>query len=470
MLKRFSWPIIFSTFLLTLVLFHSSLYYYFFQDDWFLLDWVNNHSFPSFFQFRTDIIYWRPLSMPVWFFTLNKLFSLNSFAFHIASFTIFFALVISVYKLLLLLIKNQKSAIIGTFLYATWSVHYMSLSWLSTTSYIIGPLLQTLCFSTLILFSKSKKKLYYFTSFLLFIIALTASEFTLVLPLIILIYFQIESKKLPIKELFPFFVTIGAYVFLRFVLFPVPAEGDYKIKIDLQVINNYVWYLLWSFNLPESFKTLIFPNMLQKSAQVLTQFWQISTASTIFAITMLLGAKSAFKNNSKSIFLGVAWFVIGLLPVIFLTDHSYPIYLSFAGIGLVLIFAIVLQEAKSFLTVFLLIVWFGASYFSTQFTKNTHWIRNEQAVSKAYTQYVLTKIPNPSHNAAFIFRPANTDFSKKNQFALADGVETIKLSLNYDSAMKVLYKDQSLRSVFLTYKQNIDLPPEMPIYDIDPLE
>lgn len=470
MLKKYSWLFVFFTFIFTLVLFHSSLNYYFFQDDWFLLNWVKTHSFPSFFQFRTDIIYWRPFSMPILFFSLNKLFALNSFAFHIFSFSIFFALILCVYKLFQLITKSAKASIIGAFLYGTWSIHYISLSWLSTTSYIIGPLLQILCFAAFVLFAKSKKNKYYLVSFLLFLLALASSEFTIVLPLIIIAYNIIKNKKLMPVELSPFFITVAVYILLRFVLFPVPAKGDYQIRINFQVINNYIWYILWSANIPESFKSLIFINHPKNSLKILLQFWQISLASSLFIVVFAMRLKKSLKFTKPYIYLGIIWFTVGLLPVIFLTDHSYPVYLSFAGLGIILLVSKILEKTSAAITITCLFIWFIASYFSTNFTKNTHWIRNEQAVSKAYTQYVLKKIPNPNHNAAFIFRPANENFFTKNKFYLADEVETLKLSLNYDHAIKVIYNDQSLRSVFLTYKQNIDLPPNIAIYDIDPLE
>ena len=58
-------------------LYYPSLSYYFFQDDWFVLNWVRTDDFWSFFKFRTDIIYWRPLTMPIFFKIGQVFFDLN---------------------------------------------------------------------------------------------------------------------------------------------------------------------------------------------------------------------------------------------------------------------------------------------------------------------------------------------------------------------------------------------------------
>src|SRR3989304_5480024 len=102
-------------------LYYPSLSYYFFQDDWFVLNWVRTDDFASLFQFRTDIIYWRPLSMPVFFFLNYKLFGLNPSGYHFI--IIIFHLVNSVlvYHLFRTLKFTQFVSSILSLMYATAS-------------------------------------------------------------------------------------------------------------------------------------------------------------------------------------------------------------------------------------------------------------------------------------------------------------------------------------------------------------
>src|SRR3989338_10640602 len=80
--------VFFLIFGLSLFLFYPSLNYYFFQDDWFVLNWVKTGDFLSFFKFRVDTIYWRPLSMQLFFWIGKSIFGLNPIGYHLISFTI----------------------------------------------------------------------------------------------------------------------------------------------------------------------------------------------------------------------------------------------------------------------------------------------------------------------------------------------------------------------------------------------
>src|SRR3989338_7267540 len=165
MIKQFwFFPLIFA---FSLFLFYPSLNYYFFQDDWFVLNWVRTDEFLSFFTFRTDIIYWRPLSMPIFFWINYKIFGLNPLGFHLVSFSIFLLLLVSIYKLFLILLEKRSISLLGTFLYSIWPVHFMSLSWLSTTSYILMSLFQILSIFFFINFIEKKKINYWVISFVL---------------------------------------------------------------------------------------------------------------------------------------------------------------------------------------------------------------------------------------------------------------------------------------------------------------
>src|SRR3989344_5601891 len=117
-------------------LFYPSVDYYFFQDDWFVLNWVQDSDLVSLLKFRTDIIYWRPFSMPLFFKITSLAFGLNPFAFHLLTF-IFHLLNSSLIYLLFRQKFTRHIAAFTAFLYATAAFHFIPLSWLSTTSYVI---------------------------------------------------------------------------------------------------------------------------------------------------------------------------------------------------------------------------------------------------------------------------------------------------------------------------------------------
>lgn len=461
--------LLFSTFVISFLLYKFCLNYFFFQDDWFVLNWVKNQNILSFFALRQDIIYWRPISMPLLFFSLDKLFPMNAYAFHVVSFVIFFALIFSTYKLFLLLTKDSKLASLAAFFYGTWPIHYISLSWFSTTSYIIGPLLANLSFYFFILGSNSKKHKTYTISFVFFLLGIASSELVLVMPLIFVSYLFFFKKKIIFKYLLPFVVVDLVYFFVRFFLYPIPAKGDYEISIGLQALNNFIWYVLWGLGFPESFKYLIFPSLPKEALRIFLQFWQVTLYTFIFSILIapkiIKYAKDNFRNFSFAIF----WFTIGILPVIFVTNHSYPLYLSLAGLGFIFLLIQSLKKINNYFLAFLIFVWILLSYQNLKFTKNTHWIRNEQAISRAYIDYTQKKVKNPPKNSVFVFKPANLNFSTNHKFFIVEGEDTLKTSLSDQNAMQVIFNDSTIKSFYYDNRNaSISLPPDTQILEIAP--
>ena len=463
-------PFIFAS---TLILYHTSLSYYFFQDDWFVLKWLRSGDFGSFLGFRTDIIYWRPLSMPLLFAFAKSIFGLNAFGFHLIAFLIFFLLIIAVHKLMLMLLKNHKLALSASFMYAIWPIHYISLSWLSTTAYIIGPLFQTLSFIFFVKFIEEKKRIFQIASFLLFVFGIASSEFTLVLPLIFLVwllfFYKKSDKKLQVFSLVPFFEIILIYLVVRFSIFPIPARGDYELHFDLrQIFNNFIWYVAWALGLPESFKSLIFPSLPAQSFKIITQFWTITLPVFLLSLLLLKQVLTNFRKNTKIYVFGLLWFSIGLLPVIAITDHSFPMYLSFSGLGLLYITFNLFKKSNNVLQFLLIGLWLVVSYTNLQFTRLTHWIRNEQAISRVYVEYVREKITDPPPYSIFLFKPADLTFSQKKQFLILSGQDTLRQSLNNQDAMQVIFNDLTLQSFYTTHQQNLDLPKNVQIFEIVP--
>ncbi len=442
-------------FLASFALFYPSLNYYFFQDDWFVLNWVRTANFWDLLKFRTDIIYWRPLSMPLLFALSKSLFGLNALYFHLFSMALFFGLVATVYKLFKLLFENTRLALVCTFLYAIWPIHFISLSWFSTTAYIVSPLLQGLSFIFFINFYKKKKLYWYFLSIFFFMSALASSEMALVLPVILFFWGYLLKRKNYLIQLLPFFLIDTAYLATRFLIYPVPAYGDYEIFLNRQIIYNFIWYTAWSLGLPEAFKSLIFPSLPQQSLRILVQFWKISLPFLVIAFFLGKIIFSYLYKKRNILLFGIIWYVVGIAPVLPLIKHSYPMYLSFAGLGLLFIIGGFLNERKIYLTLSFLILWTIVSIFNLEFTRHTHWIKNLQAISKAYVVNVKDLISNPQKNSVFIFKDSTIEFATRHNFVLVETEDSLRLALNDQDALQVIYNDSTLKSIHKTGSQNI---------------
>lgn len=448
-------------FLASLILFYPSLNYYFFQDDWFVLNWVNSQNFLSFFQFRTDIIYWRPLSMPLFFALGNYLFNLNPLGFHLIAFTFHLSNTVLVYLLIRALNLSKTSSLLGSFFYATSAFHFIPLSWLSTTSYVTGT---AFILSSLIFYLKSKIKI----SFILFLFALMSTELALTIPPLILI--TKGFKKRIFISLIPYAAVLLIYFLARFIIFPVPAKGEYGFNLNLKVLVNLFWYFLWNFNFAEKFSTIFFLSNLKQSPALFTQFAKVLIMPSILLLGFLVGIFT-LKIKFKEILFGMSWFFIGLFPVIFLANHAYPAYLTIASIGLIYICVQLLEritKRRPFLLSSLVIIWLISSYLTLLFTRENHWVANLQAISRAYSVFAQERIKNPNPQSVFIFRPADIPFSNKNKFTLVETEDNVKQALNDQDAVRVIYKNINLISFFATHQSKIQFPQSKQVYEISP--
>lgn len=449
------------------ILFYPSLSYYFFQDDWFVLNWVRTGDFLSFFAFRDDVIYWRPLSMPLFFWTNYKLFGLNPLGFHLVAFSIFLILLISIYKLFLILFKDRSISLLGTYFYSTWPIHFMSLSWISTTSYILMSLFQVLSIIFFIKFLEKKKINFWALSWIFFILGIISHEFTVVLPVILLALRLILKKSNHLIFLLPFFIIDFIFFVFRFIIFPIQAEGAYTVHYNYLIADNFLWYIVWAFNFPESFKDLIDQSFLFESFRRLINFWKISLPSLILIVTFIKLLSKYFRKNNKYYLFGFIWFAVGLIPIITLVEHSYTVYLSFAGIGFIYLMLVSLNSSSKIWSFILPIFWLLASLTNLQFTRSTHWIVNEQAISKSYISFIKSTLNDPKEGSIFLIRHADRTYSLENKFVITNKKD-ISLALNNSSAIQVLFNDSSLKSLFINPLEQVTLPPETTVYEVIP--
>lgn len=443
----------------TIFLFYPSLNYYFFQDDWFVLKWAKTGDLFSFFKFRTDIIYWRPLSMPIFFKLNNLLFDLNPTGFHLTSFTIHLINVLLFYRLLRTLKIKKKICLFSTFLYATASFHFISLSWISTSSYVIGP---AFVFSSIIFYLKEKILL----SLLFFLLALGSTEFALITPLMFLILR--DKDRFSLSKITPFLLILAFYLLLRFIIFPLPARDNYQLIASLNIFKNSFWYIAWFFNIPEKMIEIFYFSSLGssivKSLEFIKYLFFPFTTFLIY-IWILIRGKLKYVDAIK----GFGIFLIGVLPVVFLERHLYPMYLSLASLGPFFLLSKGFEKIKKYQFTFIILfvmLWFLGSWLTITFERKNHWIVNLQAISRAYVTFTKKVINSPVQNSGFLFRLADQPFSQNFNFTLVDREENIMQALNNQDAIQIIYDDYSLKSLY--YGPNLKLSEGLSVYDIYP--
>lgn len=451
------WIFFLIIFAASFLLFYPSLNYYFFQDDWFVLNWVKNADLWSLFGLRPDIIYWRPISMPLFFKFINNLFGLNPLGFHLIGFLIHLVNSVLVYILFRQLAISARNSLLASFIYATAAFHFVPLSWASTTSYIIGP---TFIFSTIILFLKGKFK----SSYASFILGLISQELTLtVIPILL----AIKGPNI-IKKVLPFGILSLIYLILRIFIVPIPTSGVYQMTVNPQVITNLFWYFAWVFNMPERLSTIFYFANIPQSIKNSLEFWRYFIGPLIlmgsFVLLIILS-----KSITKIVQGGII-FLAGISPVLFLPQHVYPLYLVIASLGVIYITVISLDRLKKGLIVTILVglLFLVSSYLTLSFTRQNHWVVNQQAIAKAYIEEAKKIVQDPPPNSIFLIKYANREFSQKHNFVLLRSEDTIRQSLNDQDALQVIFADKTINSLF---EKETDLPrppKEVKVFEIAP--
>ncbi len=451
------------------ILYHVSVNYFFFQDDWFHINISQARNFQEFinlFKIRTDIIAWRPISKQLFFFLDYKLFGLNPIPAHLVIFSFFISNVFLLYIILKKLFNSIKISVLASFMYATSTIHFISLSWISAGEYTIGTFFWLSASLTYLLFIKSRKIYLYICSILLFIICLASTEFAITWPFVIIgleLLFPQKHKKISnlkkmiakIYLMIPAIMIIVLYLALRFIIYPLPAKGDYGLSFSLKTIDTYVWYILWSLNIPEIFKyqLILSKFTFSKEPAFLFHFKNYSMRFLILFVIEFLIFIYVFLTNIKRktfnlLLISVLFFSITISPVLFLPNHTFPHYLSIASIGIYAFIAYLLSQLKlnkmhnKIIISVLIVTWFLSSFTTLSFTKETHWIPGEQSISKE----IITNIIK-----------TNAVVPKKSIFYLQPSTVQIKQSLMDQNALQVIYMDKTIKTIFLDEKQDFQL-------------
>jgi hypothetical protein len=397
--------------LISFVINFSSLNYHFFQDDWFILNDLKNQNVLSIFLPRNDIIYYRPIGIQSFFLISNSIFGLNPLGFHTVVFAFFLTSLCLIYKLSITISGNKSVGLISALLYGTASFQFMALSWLSLAWNYIGLTFFLTSLIFIVNFRKFNKTRYAVASFAFFILCLFSTEFALVYPFFVVGIFavldnRISKKKLIsyIKLLVPYGLIIILYLLVRFLVIPLRAEGVYKPSLSLNIIKDYIWYFLWTINLPEMFKYHLSLKNLSFSQELLNGAKGVIFPTILLFITecILLVAcvvKSIKFTNWKIVIVCASLFVIGLAPVISLPHHSATYYLTIASLPVIYLLALLIYETgkqkNNKLNIGLagltISVWILLSVVNQEFNHKTHWVPAEEIVSKKITTSLLSK-------------------------------------------------------------------------------
>ena len=401
-LRRNFYLTIFMVCLLTsILLYQSSLNYYFFQDDFFEIGSARASNFweyLSFYTFRSDIVDWRPISQLNYFFFLKNLFGLNPIGYRIVSYVLFFITALLIAKVVGKIAKSPRSGLLCASIWTVSSVHFMNLTWISASYNIVGTFFFLLTSLFFLKHMESKSKIHYFLAIVGFLLALGSFEFALTWPLLFILYSVLILKNsfpVALKTFMPFIAICSIYLILRFSFMDVPKIPEYAVSFNFESIKTLFWYLLWSFNIPEEFKKQIVDNLIVFNHRFLQDYYPLVLKTfTGLALVLILGVafpltvliRRKITPNIQTVTFFVSWFLITIMPVLLIPKHTFIMYLSLSSIGLYAVIATLLISLKNKMLVLgFLLIWLWVSTTTLSFYKQNFWMIEAQKFAAKFT-------------------------------------------------------------------------------------
>ncbi len=431
--------------LIPLFLYHSSLDNYFFQDDFFEINISkaqNIGEYLEFFKFRDDIIAYRPVSLQNYFFISKTIFGLNPVGFRLITFILFFASAVLITKVIYQITNNLKIGILTAAFWLTSSIHFMALTWIAAAYNIIGTFFWLLTSLIFLKFLANNRFKYYLLSLASFLLTVGSFEFSVTWPVIFGFYcFYVLNFRINrlIKTFAPFLIVSITYVVLRLLLIKVPQIPEYQIALNTESIKSLFWYFFWTLNIPEEFKKQVVTNLIIFNPKFLIDFWPLVMKSFVGTLWLLFVAcvipiylifKQKIKIGFRFIFWAMAWFGVGISPVLLLPNHTFSMYLTLASIGFYAVLAYLLVRAHQAILIFAtMIIWLVISTTTVSFNKANSWMINAQKTSEAFAVGIKRQYPHlPSNSIVFYDRESTIDIQP----------------LMQNHALRAIYNDQTL--------------------------
>ena len=459
----------------SLLLFSPSLTNFFFGDDWFHLRVSRIQTlsqFVNFFSFsRTpqSITSYRPIPSQVFFFFFHSLFGLNPLPYHLFALAVFGSNIFLVYHLARLIFSARKPALLSAALYGLSADHFTALYSIASFQEIA---LVFFVLSTVLAYHRAgvtHSRGWLLTSLACFIMALASKETAVVTPFL-LVGLDWLKGGLKASRVLPFLIILAPYLFLRLFVFGVDRgayQWDFSPK---KTANTAFWYTLWSFGTPELLVDYV-SSGLRPVAGFFRNFplwsWWILASAVAGPIFLAISAvKSYFKNVRISLFAFV-FFLISLLPVIFLPWHKFTLELGLPLVGFVILISSFYSKSRVFAAFCLLFTIVNVT--TNNLMTQTHYTVNRARLSAQVFNFFSGALATYPKGYILEFindsQSPNADWGSSKQIAQAVSFSDMARVIYHNSRAIICYQDypgncpSSLPKVYISSKTFLNPKP-----------
>ena len=465
-------------------LFYPAFGVYFSHDDFFMFkvsqtdgsfqQFVNLFGFHPFSE--RGIAFYRPIFRELLYNSYYSFFGLNHLPFRIFSLFIHFINIWLVFTLVKTFFQKNNLAFFVALFFGISTPNVAILYYLAGGIEASGATafaLLTIIF--FLKFLKSKKHSFAILSFISYILALGAHEIAALTPILlagILLVFNPVKKALPkVFTLWPYFLVLCIYLYLDIYAIGFSTqEKQYQLVLSIKTLfNSFIWYLGWGLGLPEMLIDFIGP--LLKLNPNLMRYWgnffvAIFTSFALIVlilgfniIKLLLGNRVFFKD--KKFWFFVFWFLITLLPMLFLPAHKSSYYLALSLPALWIVVGLLIFVGPRILIILFIISAFILSATGANLAITTYPAAVRGKLAQKIIKEITTTYPTLPKGAILYFK---NDPNYPNLTPEWGGSSRqISFILNGSDALALLYKDPTIKA----YYEDLNQPlPGGKIYEI----
>lgn len=282
-------------------------------------------------------------------------------------------------------------------------------------------------------------------------------------PVMLFIYillFKLKTFKKYISLFSVLFIIFLFYLFIRLFIFK-PNYGTYHFVFDKSIISSYRFFVLFFLNWAETMKDQMLsfyrvnPRFLASFPYEVYSF--VANAVIFLAVFIILPIiyflknmkyRKSVKQEYRIIIFAVLWFIINLLPIIFIPSHISPHQGTIALFGFLLIFFVCYDRLKQYVNkylyavvIFLLgISWILSSFAAISLDDRVHWIKRRSDYARQWIGRI---------KAAFPHLPANSLV----QIPTEDKEMIVALGDRY--GIKAVYGDDTLGVIYSTSSSRV---------------
>jgi len=322
---------------MAVVVFFPLTKYFFAQDDFVLMLRASSEPAAMLGEFfGGDPGQFRPLTKIGYFAPAYALFGLEPRPYHLVSLFLHVVNVVLFFVLVRRIGGGRVGAIVGAELFALSMAFFHVLAWISCIQQIIALslLLVAMIAGVDLLRTGSRSALW--LSLAAYVGSLLSLEQTYGVPilLVLIAVFGLGVQKRPFRaavgRLWPHLAVLAVYVLFMGVWKKPPIDGTYAVHFGKNLAVNFVTYLGWTYEF-----WVVLPVVMLRHSIHLAPTHVVFAALVVYHLV---------RRRFAWVVFALAFFVLGVLPAIVLSLHTFYLHTYVPAFGLLLLIALLVDD------------------------------------------------------------------------------------------------------------------------------